>query len=269
MEWSFLTISEDFRSNFCRFFPYNAPIPHRGRLETPPGWMKVFMSRIFISNPPNTVSPLKRKAARLPMLAGSFLLPFLLCTGCLWKNSAERIGEKSEVYRMLRSIGCGERAAARLDSMGLAKQEILEVDAMKRSGMSDDAMPEIILLDRKRHARFEGGETVARLRGAGVGSPRIVDLYRLNALPEWREDVVAMRGAGISDSAIVRLAELRFTEGKTGLDGRGMARIKSTGFSEVGIIALLERNADAKTAEKVIRLRGQGKSEDEILRSAF
>lgn len=212
--------------------------------------------------------PVPRREIHPLLLSLSIFLPLIFWEGCLWQERPHEPFEQTALHRMLQQIGCDERSAARLDSIGLAKEELPEIEAMKRTGTSDSAIVEILLLDRTRHARFTQGEAVAQWRHAGVSSPRIVDLYRLNALPAWRDDVVEMRDAGISEKAILRLAELRFAQGKSGLSGKDMAAIKSTGFSELGIITLLERGAEAEPAEKIIRLRKAGKSEDEILRTA-
>jgi hypothetical protein len=178
-------------------------------------------------------------------------------------------GRNSTLYETLHNAGCGDYTIASLVKLKITDGEAAQVVTMRNAGTSDPTVVSIFQMDRRYTPVFTIGDAVASLRNAGISDLLLLDLVGLRALPDWTSDIVAMRNAGISDQTIEDLAEMKFKTGKPVPNGAAISIIKNTGYSESGILMLCERGVTEEQVPTIVKLRNEGKTEDEIVKQLF
>ena len=197
---------------------------------------------------------------------GILVLLVLTIIGCGQNNDSVR---NTPLYHALHNAGCGDYTIASLVKLKITEDEAAQVIAMRNAGTSDPTVVSIFQINRRYAPSFVIGDAVARLRNAGVSDILLLDLVGLRALPDWTMDIVAMRNAGIDEQTIDELAVMKFKDGKPVLNGEELASIKSTGYSAEGIVTLTQRGITEEQVAKVIKLRNEGKAEDDIVAQLF
>jgi len=190
----------------------------------------------------------------------------MLLFGCSRENNK---WTSSPVYESLHNAGCSDYNIAALQKLNITEEETAQVVTMRNAGVAAPTVVRLFDLDRRYNRQFAIGDDIARLRNAGISDISLIDLVSLRAVADWTRDIVAMRNAGIDEQTVEELAAMKFKDGKPIIDGEELASIKNTGYSAEGIVILCRHGITEDQVQKVIKLRNEGKSENEIVAQLF
>ena len=97
----------------------------------------------------------------------------------------------------------------------------------------------------------------AGMLGAGLKESSVLAIVRLDLLAEFAGEAQAMRLAGISDDVVLNIARRR-AKGETVISGSRLAGLRNVGYSNVELVAALDRGITDKQAQEAIARHTNG-----------
>jgi hypothetical protein len=117
----------------------------------------------------------------------------------------------------------------------------------------------------QRSKPFTAGEAVAGLAQASVSEDTILALAKLDQLGLGAGEFQVMRLAGLSDAIILETAR-HDAEGKPGLTGLSLGKLKNSGLRESTLLELERRGIPDSAADQILALRRHRATDAKILR---
>lgn len=157
-------------------------------------------------------------------------------------------------YRPLDQVGMWSSDIEQLKGLNVSDQEVAEVARLKQSGISDDTCVELVSTAHAHQHPFMGGDSAARLAGAGFSDRQILEIAHADKLDAISLDAVTLKLIGLSD-ATVDLVLRRRLAGKPVMSGPEIAKLKNTGMTERQIIEQINAGMTDAQADKEIKAR--------------
>jgi hypothetical protein len=157
----------------------------------------------------------------------------------------------------LDSAGMHSDSIEQLHKDRVTDDEIQQLLIAGRAGMSERGCLELVSIARSRHRGFAEGETVAGLFRAGLKESSVLTLVHLDQLAGFSGEAQAMRLAGISDDVVLNIARRR-AKGETVISGSRLAGLRNVGYSNVELVAALDRGITDKQAQEAIARHTNG-----------
>jgi hypothetical protein len=181
---------------------------------------------------------------------GTFLLAsLLLLAGC------------SKIHQTnmspLDTAGMHPDTIEQLHKDHVTDDEVQQLLTAGRNGLSEPGCLELVSIARSRHRSFAEGETVAGMLGAGLKESSVLTIVRLDQLAGFSGEAQAMRLAGISDDVVLNIARRR-AKGETVISGSRLAGLRNVGYSNVELVAALDRGITDKQAQEAIARHTNG-----------
>jgi hypothetical protein len=151
----------------------------------------------------------------------------------------------------LDSAGMHSDSIDQLHKDRVTDDEIQQLLIAGKAGMSERGCLELVSIARSRHRGFAEGETVAGLLRAGLKESSVLTLVHLDQLAGFSGEAQAMRLAGLSDDVILDVAR-RHAKGEAVLSGPRLAQLRNVGFSNVQLVAAVDRGITDKQAAEAI-----------------
>jgi hypothetical protein len=138
-----------------------------------------------------------------------------------------------------------------LQKYHVSDDEVRQILVAGRAGMSEQGCVQLVGIARSRKRVFAEGDAIANLLGAGIKENSITQLVRMDQLSPFAGEAAAMRLAGLSDDVILNVARHR-SKGDAVLGGARLAELKDAGFSNVQLVAAVDRGITDKQADEII-----------------
>lgn len=193
-------------------------------------------------------------------IAFTYIVALVLLAGCSSQNE--------DVKRQLMAGGFSETAAGKLSTMDLTPAEVKQLTTARVQGMDEKILVSLVERLHDKGGKFVIGTELRLLTAQGMKGETIADLVEIGAIPQWTDDIRALKEARVSDDAIVEVAKLRFVEKKPVLGGGELARLKTFGMSDEGLVRFASKGGSIDQLNKVALELATGKKEDEALKSA-
>jgi hypothetical protein len=185
------------------------------------------------------------------MLLLAALLPLagLLVAGC------SRIHQTN--LSPLDTAGMHPDTIEQLHKDRVTDDEVQQLLTAGRGGLSEQGCVELVSIARSRHRSFAEGETVAGMLRAGLKESSVITIVRLDQLAGFSGEAQAMRLAGISDDVVLNISRRR-SKGETVISGSRLAGLRNVGYSNVELVAALDRGITDKQAQEAIARHTNG-----------
>jgi hypothetical protein len=165
----------------------------------------------------------------------------------------------------LDAAGVNYSTIKKLEALPITPEEVPQISMMRSAGFSDESCVSIVEIYHQREKPFTAGEAVAGLTRASVSEDTILALAKMDQLGLNAGQFQVMRLAGLSDAIILETAR-HDAEGKPGLTGPSLGRLKNSGLRESTLLELARRGVPDAAADEILAMRRHRATDAEILR---